>query len=58
MQGEANGPVERYQRSYTDAIKKKKKENITIIKPKIQEESEVTKKLIKVKVDIRIWLQE
>ncbi|XP_029673847.1 uncharacterized protein LOC115241989 [Formica exsecta] len=31
----------------------KKKENVIIIKPKIQQESEVTKKLIKEKVDIK-----
>jgi len=53
IQGEASGPVERFQRSYSDAIKEKKKENIIIIKPKIQQESEATKKLIKEKVDIK-----
>jgi len=53
IQGKASGQVGRFQRSYSDAIKKKKKENIIIIKPKIQQESETTKKLIKKKVDIK-----
>jgi len=38
--------------SYSDAVKKKK-ENIIIIKPKTQQESETTKKVIKEKVDIK-----
>jgi len=46
IHGEANRPVERFQRSYSNAIKEKKKEDIIIIKPKIQQESEATKKLI------------
>jgi len=55
IQGEASGPVGRFQRSYSDAIKEKKKENIIIIKSKIQQESatKATKKLIKEKVDIK-----
>jgi len=46
IQGEASGSVGRFQRSYSNAIKEKKKENI-IINPKIQQESEATKKLKK-----------
>ncbi|XP_076302220.1 uncharacterized protein LOC143220467 [Lasioglossum baleicum] len=38
--------------SYSEATKKKK-ENIIIIKPKTQQESETTKKIIKEKVDIK-----
>jgi len=38
--------------SYSEAVKKKK-ENIIIIKPKTQQESETTKEVIKEKVDIR-----
>lgn len=38
--------------SYSGIVKKKK-ENIIIIKPKIQQESETTKKTIKEKVDIQ-----
>ena len=38
--------------SYSEPTKKKK-ENIIIIKPKIQQESESTKKIIKGKVDIK-----
>lgn len=41
------------QRSYSEAVKEKKKENVIIIEPKIQQESEATKKLIKEKVDIK-----
>lgn len=40
-------------RSYSEAVKEKKKENIIIVKPKMQQESEETKKLIKEKVDIK-----
>lgn len=38
--------------SYSEALKKKK-ENIIIVKPKIQQESETTKKVIKERVDIK-----
>lgn len=41
------------QRSYSGAVKEKKKENVIVIKPKIQQESEATKKMIKEKVDIK-----
>ncbi|XP_070169411.1 uncharacterized protein PF3D7_1120000-like [Polyergus mexicanus] len=53
IQGEVGGSTGRIQRSYSEAVKEKKKENVIIIKPKIQQESEVTKKLIKEKVDIK-----
>jgi len=53
IQREAGGPVEGFQRSYNEAVKEKKKENIIIIKPKIQQERETTKKLIKEKIDIK-----
>ncbi|KYQ47491.1 hypothetical protein ALC60_13470 [Trachymyrmex zeteki] len=45
-------PTEVVQRSYSEIVKDKKKENIIIIKSKVQE-SEVTKKLIKEKIDIK-----
>ncbi|KYN12392.1 hypothetical protein ALC57_15440 [Trachymyrmex cornetzi] len=41
------------QRSYSEAVKEKKKENIIIVKPKMQQESETTKTLIKEKADIQ-----
>lgn len=41
------------QRSYSEVAKEKKKESVIIIKPKIQQESEATKKNIKEKVDIK-----
>lgn len=47
-----NGSVEGRRSSYSEAVKKKK-ENIIIIKPKVQQESETTKKVIKEKVDIK-----
>lgn len=53
IQGGANAPLERTQRSYSEAMKEKKNENIIIIKPKMQQESEATKKMIKEKVDIK-----
>lgn len=53
IQGEVCGSTGGIQRSYSEAVKEKKKENVIIIKPKIQQESEVTKKLIKEKVDIK-----
>jgi len=43
IQGGANTPLERTQRRYSEAVKEKKKENI-IIKSKMQQESEATKK--------------
>lgn len=39
-------------RSYSEAVKDKKKECILIVKPKMEQESEVIKKLVKEKVDI------
>lgn len=39
--------------TYSEAVKEKKKEKIIIIKPKVQQESEETKKTIKEKVDIK-----
>ena len=48
-----NGPKKGMQRSYCEAVKEKKKENVIIIKPKMQQGSEATKKLIKEKVDIK-----
>lgn len=52
IQGAMNGSAEGAHSSYSEAAKKKK-ENIIIIKPKIQQESETTKKVIKEKVDIK-----
>lgn len=53
IQGGAGGPIGEVQRSYSEATKEKKKENVIIIKPKMQQESEITKKLIKEEVDIK-----
>jgi hypothetical protein len=53
IQEGAGGSPGGVQRSYSEAVKEKKKENVIIIKPKIQQESEATKKLIKEKVDIK-----
>lgn len=52
VRGEMHGPTENGYSSYSDVVKKKK-ESIIIIKPKIQQESETTKKIIKEKVDIK-----
>ncbi|XP_039313145.1 uncharacterized protein LOC120359509 [Solenopsis invicta] len=49
IHGSKEGP----QRSYSEAVKEKKKENVIIVKPKLQQESEDTKKVIKEKVDIK-----
>lgn len=40
-------------KSYSEAVKEKKKESILIVKPKIEQESETTKKMVKEKVDIK-----
>jgi len=53
IQGVACGSKEGLQRSYSEAVLEKKKENFIIVKPKMQQESEATKKLIKEKVDIK-----
>lgn len=52
IQGGMNKSAEGVHNSYSEAVKKKK-ENIIIVKPKIQQESETTKKVIKEKVDIK-----
>ena len=39
--------------SYSEAVKNKKKESILIVQPKMEQESEATKKLVKEKVDIK-----
>lgn len=39
--------------SYSEAVKNKKKENILIVQPKMEQESEATKKMVKEKIDIR-----
>lgn len=53
VQGAVDGAAGVIKGSYSEAVKGKKKENVIIIKPKIQQESEATKKLIKEKVDIK-----
>ena len=40
-------------RSYSETVKEKKKENVIIIKPKEQQESEATKNIVKEKIDIK-----
>ncbi|XP_024947096.1 uncharacterized protein LOC112495307, partial [Cephus cinctus] len=39
--------------TYSEAVKEKKKEMVIIVKPKLQQESEATKRAIKEKVDIK-----
>ncbi|XP_077255138.1 uncharacterized protein LOC143893519 [Temnothorax americanus] len=51
MQG-AYGPSGKASRKYSDVIKDRKEENILIIKPKVQQDSEITKKIIKDKINI------
>ncbi|XP_071646044.1 uncharacterized protein [Temnothorax longispinosus] len=41
------------QRSYSEAVKEKKNENMIIVKPVKQQESEATKQLVKEKIDIK-----
>lgn len=53
IQGGIPGPSGGSYKSYSETVKEKKKENIIIIKPNVQQESEATKKLIKEKVDIK-----
>lgn len=52
LQGRIDGSDEGMHSEYSEAVKKRK-ENIIIIKPKNQQESEITKKEIKDKVDIK-----
>lgn len=40
-------------KKYSGAIGEKEKENIIIVKPKVQQESETTKKILKEKIDIK-----
>ncbi|KAL6260851.1 hypothetical protein P5V15_008380 [Pogonomyrmex californicus] len=53
IQGIEYGSKGGTQRSYSEAVKEKKKESLIIVKPKLQQESEDTKKMIKEKVDIK-----
>ncbi|XP_077277355.1 uncharacterized protein LOC143905676 [Temnothorax americanus] len=53
IQGIEYGSKAGTQRSYSEAVKEKKKESLIIVKPKVQQESEDTKKVIKEKVDIK-----
>ncbi|XP_029177728.1 uncharacterized protein LOC114945635 [Nylanderia fulva] len=53
MQEVAGGSKEGLQRNYSEAVKNKKKENIIIVQPKREQESETTKKLVKEKIDIK-----
>lgn len=41
------------ERNYSEVVKEKKKENVIIIKPKEQQESEATKNMVKEKIDIK-----
>lgn len=52
IRGGMHASAEGVHGSYSDIVKKKK-ENIIIIKPKVQQESETTKKIIKEKIDIK-----
>lgn len=48
--------AEGVQRSYSEVIKGKKKERIIIIKPKMRQENEATKKKKIKKVNIKTWI--
>lgn len=47
------GTKDKSKRSYSDVTKDNKKENIMIVKPKTQQDSKETEKIIKAKVDIK-----
>lgn len=53
LQGGVLGPAREVTKTYSGAVKEKKKEKVIIIKPKEKQESEATKKTIKEKVDIK-----
>ncbi|XP_046750286.1 uncharacterized protein LOC124413608 [Diprion similis] len=53
IQGEGITTARDIRETYSDAVKKKKREKVIIVKPKVQQESEVTKKTIKEKVNIK-----
>ncbi|XP_071652277.1 uncharacterized protein [Temnothorax longispinosus] len=54
MQVENKGPPEdALKRSYCEAVRSKEKESVIIVKPKKQQESEATKKLVMDSVDIK-----
>lgn len=53
IQKESTGMAASGQRSYSEAIKDKKKESILIVKPKKKQESETTKRMVKEKIDIK-----
>lgn len=45
--------TENVQRSYSDAVRDNRKESILVVKSKVEQESEATKKLVKEKVDVK-----
>lgn len=47
------GPSGDIPRSYCEAVRERKKESVIIVKPKGQQESEVTKQVVKEKIDIK-----
>lgn len=53
IQGGQAGPSNEVRKTYSSVVKEKEKEKVIIIKPKIQQESEKTKEMIKQKVDIK-----
>lgn len=53
LQGGSSIPINEGIRTYSQAAKEKKKEKVIIVKPKVQQESEATKKAIKEMVDIK-----
>ncbi|XP_071579731.1 uncharacterized protein [Temnothorax nylanderi] len=53
IQEEIKGSPGDAPRSYCEAVRSKKKESVIIVKPKNQQESEATKKLVKDRVDIK-----
>lgn len=52
MKGQIGDSVSNTSKSYANAVTGKYKENVIIVKPKKQQESEITKKLVKEKVNI------
>lgn len=53
LQGGSKRAAEGVQKSYCEAAKEKKKESVIIVTPRMQQESEATKKVVKEKVDIK-----
>lgn len=52
MKRKVDESIDNGRRNYANAVSEKRKESVLVVKPKKQQESEITKKLVKEKINI------